>query len=183
MKKIFLVEENEKNRILEMHRTAVKQSLVSEQADQLTTLRTDRINSLLKTNPKYGFIEKKRMFNREQNLDVHLKKVEVITSKGLQTVRISGTLEEGTDNPKYLGEIMFEFDCQANTFKLLNKPKINPDYAGIEDSVTNTTVKGSEKVSKMRQTDVGDEYYSNDIAKWFKNNLFICGRKYQTMVQ
>lgn len=183
MKKIFLVEENEKNRILEMHRTAVKQSLVSEQADQLTTLRKQRIDSLLKTNPKYGFIEKEKMFNREQSLDVHLKSVEVITSKGLQTVRITGTLEEGTDNPKYIGQMIFEFDCQKNTFKLLNKPQVNPSYSGVEDTETNTPIKGSEKVSKMRKTDVGDEYYSNDIAKWFKNNLFICGKKYQTTVQ
>lgn len=183
MKKLFLVEEDEKNRILEMHKSAVKQSLISEQDDQLTKLRTDRINGLLKTNPKYGFIEKGGMFNREQNLDVHLKKVEVITSKGLQTVRISGTLEEGTENPQYIGQMMFEFDCQSNTFKLLNKPQVNPDYAGVQDTETSTTIKGSEKVSKMRKTDVGDEYYSNDIAKWFKNNLFICGKKYQNTVQ
>lgn len=212
MKKILNLDDNEKNRILEMHRSAIKKSFLNEQTTPATTadtksddskyaevdtnkpqraeteldkIRKKRIEAILSRSPKYGFIEKKTgMLNRTQNLDVQLTNIK-ITNVGVDTVFVSGKIGEQTERGEspYIGDIVFLYQCKEGEFELYTKPQPNPQYTGISDSETDSPIQDTQKVKKLRKADKGDRYYNVDLSKWLRANLFLCGTKYQPIAQ
>ncbi len=213
MKKILSLDNNEKNRILEMHRNAIKKSFLIEQTTSTQTsgvtqsgdtkyaevdtnkpqraeteydkARKQRIATLLSRTPKYGFIEKGGFLNRKQDLDVQLTNITMTSDNGKDSVFISGKIGQQSDSGQspYVGDIVFIYRCREGEFELYRRPKPNPSYTGIDDDETGTPIEKTKKVKKLKRADVGDRYYSNDLSKWLRANLFICGTKYQTTVQ
>jgi len=224
MKRLFHLDNEEKNRILEMHKKASKNFYLNEQDATTTTngnstttttqdntspkkitpitnpipketnlsiYRKDRIKALLDTTPKYGFEELKGVFRRENNLDVYISNIQVVTINGVQTARVYGYLEEqslDTENLQYEGDIIFDFQCSDNKFKLIKKPSENTTYSGVKtqtnfDSETDDVVSGTEGGKKIKGLKQGDPFQSNSLAGWLRNNLFICGKKFQSTVQ
>jgi hypothetical protein len=198
MKKILSIDIDEKNRILEMHKNAIKKSFLIEQnaptsdvetpqkaKTGLQTNRESRIKQLLSKSPKYGFTEKSTFLGGEQNLDVQLTKVTMTNDNGLDTVYINGRIgeQQELDESPYIGDIVFIYRCKEGEFELYKKPTPNTSYIGAVDDETDNSVEKTKKVSKLRKADVGDRYYNNALSKWLRNNLFLCGTKYQPIAQ
>ena len=217
MKKLFYLDNEEKNRILEMHKKASKNLYLTEQAassgntttastqtktiipvnqerpkeSNISIYRKERIKALLDTSPKYGFKEIKRMLRRENDLDVYISNIQVVTINGEQTARVYGYLEEqslDTENLQYEGDIIFDFQCSDKRFKLVKSPSQNTTYSGVKtqttfDGGTDDVVAGTESPSKIKGLRAGDPFESKGLDSWLSNNLYICGRKFQAKVE
>ena len=240
MRKILSIDINEKNRILEMHRSAIRKTFLIEQAQddeegdmfggggnttsaktQTTTTppakkpeqgvpsdedlkkygtstnppakketdlqktRKTRIYQLIQKQPKYGFIEVGGFLNRKQNLDVQITKISMTSDNGQDSVFINGRIgeqQESEDSP-YIGDIVFLYRCKDGLFELYKEPQQNPQYQGVTDDETEATVKGTNKSSKLKRTKKGDKYNNGALSKWLRNNLFLCGTKFQPIAQ
>lgn len=165
MKKLFYLDNEEKNRILEMHKRASKNLYLVEQTtpsgstttastqtkkvtpvtqerpkeSNISIYRKERIKALLETSPKYGFKEVKRLLHRKNDLDVYISNIQVVTVNGMQTARVYGHLEEQSldiENLQYEGDIIFDFQCSDKRFKLVKSPSQNTTYSGVKTQNT-----------------------------------------------